>query len=128
MNTAKKNRNPFMYRKIIEKIEEVIVSTPANIGIFCASYKILGSLTDKFQGKDITSIIRKYGKQVFIEDPKKKSLLKMLRCLIILKKPLKEMVLYFWVFVVEGILRVKPILINLSIINFSYGRKKFNFY
>ena len=68
VNTAKDNRNPFMYRKILGKIEEVVANTPANIGIFCASYTILKGLTDKYHQPDIESIIRKYGKRVYIEE------------------------------------------------------------
>ena len=52
-----------MYLKIIQKIEEVIRSTPANIGIFCASYEILNSLCMN----GIKMIVEKHGKKLFIE-------------------------------------------------------------
>jgi len=64
VNTKNENRKPFMYQKIIEKVEEVIVNTPANVGIFCASYKILNDL--RMNG--IIPMIQGTGKKLFIED------------------------------------------------------------
>ena len=65
VDTRRDNRNKEMYLKMISKIEEVIESTPANIGIFCASYKILDALLEN----GIEPIIRKHEKQLFLEDP-----------------------------------------------------------
>ncbi len=65
VDTRRANRNKEMYLKMISKIEEVIESTPANIGIFCASYKILDALLEH----GIEPIIRKHDKQLFLEDP-----------------------------------------------------------
>ena len=53
-----------MYQKIIEKVVEVITNTPANVGIFCASYKILNDL--RMNG--IIPMIQGTGKKLFIED------------------------------------------------------------
>ena len=58
------NRNPFMYNKIITKIIEVVSNTPANIGIFCASYKILNDLI--MNGIKIS--IQNTGKKLFAEE------------------------------------------------------------
>ncbi len=44
VDTTYNNRNSFMYKKIINRIVEIISNTPANVGIFCASYKILNDL------------------------------------------------------------------------------------
>jgi DNA excision repair protein ERCC-2 len=44
VTTAMERRTPEMYGKIIERIGEVVRSTPANTGIFAASYKVLGKL------------------------------------------------------------------------------------
>ena len=44
VTTAMERRTPEMYGKIIERIGEVVRSTPANTGIFAASYKVLGNL------------------------------------------------------------------------------------
>ena len=65
VDTRRKNRNPPMFKKMVSKIEEVISSTPANIGIFCASYKILNALANS----GIESIALNYNKQFFIEEP-----------------------------------------------------------
>jgi DNA excision repair protein ERCC-2 len=68
VNTAGANRNINMYKKIISKIEEVVAHTPANIGIFCASYTILKGIIDQYLTPNLESIIRRYGKEVFTED------------------------------------------------------------
>ncbi|HUW91037.1 MAG TPA: helicase C-terminal domain-containing protein [Candidatus Nanopelagicaceae bacterium] len=65
VDTRRENRNPPMFKKMLSKIEEVISSTPANIGIFCASYKILNALANS----GIESIAMNYNKKLFIEEP-----------------------------------------------------------
>ena len=65
VDTRKANRTSSMYKKMVGKIEEVIYSTPANIGIFCASYKILDALISN----GIGSVAIKYNKKLFIEEP-----------------------------------------------------------
>ena len=53
-----------LYSPWIAKIQEVISCTPANVGIFCASYQILKGLLSN----GLEKIIRKNKKQIFIED------------------------------------------------------------
>ncbi len=65
VDTRKENRTFSMFQKIIEKINEVLRSTPANIGIFCASYSILNDLT-KY---GIIPVISNSGKELFMEKP-----------------------------------------------------------
>lgn len=65
VDTARDNRNSEMYEKIIAKIKEVIISTPANIGIFCGSYKILGGL----RTNGIMEMVKSCKKRLFIEHP-----------------------------------------------------------
>ena len=65
VDTRRANRNSMMYNKMVSKIEEVIDSTPSNIGIFCASYKIVDSLLEH----GIEPMVKKNGKQLFIEEP-----------------------------------------------------------
>ena len=65
VNTRGANRIPATYKKMIGKIEEVISSTPANIGVFCASYKILNELVMN----GISAAVKKYDKHLFIEEP-----------------------------------------------------------
>ena len=65
VDTRRNSRNPLMFKKMLSKIEEVIRSTPANIGIFCASYKILNALNNN----GIESIAMNYNKKLFIEEP-----------------------------------------------------------
>jgi DNA excision repair protein ERCC-2 len=65
IDTKRDNRNPALFNKMILKIEEVLQCTPANVGIFCASYKILNGLI--YAG--IESIINKNKKQLFVEEP-----------------------------------------------------------
>jgi DNA excision repair protein ERCC-2 len=50
---------------MLSKIGEVIEATPANIGIFCASYKIVDALLRN----GIEPIVTKHNKQLFIEEP-----------------------------------------------------------
>ena len=64
VDTKRDSRNPTMFKKMIEKIDEVLQSTPANIGIFCASYKIIeGLLTN-----GIEIVVKKNEKKLFIEE------------------------------------------------------------
>jgi DNA excision repair protein ERCC-2 len=65
VDTRGKNRNAPMFKKMLSKINEVLYCTPANVGIFCASYKILNALTKN----GIESIASKNNKQLFIEEP-----------------------------------------------------------
>ena len=65
VDTKKANRTSSMYKKMVGKIEELIYSTPANIGIFCASYKILNALISN----GISDVATKYNKKLFIEEP-----------------------------------------------------------
>jgi len=44
VTTAMEQRTPAMYGKMIRRIKEVVQSTPANTGVFAASFEILGSL------------------------------------------------------------------------------------
>ena len=44
VTTAMEDRTPHMYSKIISHIREVVQSTPANIGIFTASFQVLEAL------------------------------------------------------------------------------------
>ncbi|MFW9782380.1 MAG: helicase C-terminal domain-containing protein [Candidatus Heimdallarchaeota archaeon] len=64
VDTRKVNRTSAMYKKMITKIDEIISCTPANIGIFCASYKVLEGLVSN--GLEI--IIEKNNKKLFVED------------------------------------------------------------
>ncbi len=66
INTKGNNRTPSMYRKMIDKFEEVISNTPFNLGIFCASYKILNDL----MMNGLPATVRKYGKKLFVEAPR----------------------------------------------------------
>jgi len=69
VNTKGENRLDSMYKKIIEKIAEVLFSTPANIGIFCASYVVLNGLLDN----GLKEIVKFSKKKLFIEDPQMSS-------------------------------------------------------
>jgi len=64
VDTKRDNRNTDMYRKMIGKINEVLICTPANVGIFCASYKILKGLL----GNGIEIITKGNNKKLFIEE------------------------------------------------------------
>jgi len=65
VDTKRNNRIPKMFKKMIEKINEVLHCTPANVGIFCASYRILNALIEN----GIESIVQKNNKKLFIEEP-----------------------------------------------------------
>ncbi|MFX1392299.1 MAG: helicase C-terminal domain-containing protein [Promethearchaeota archaeon] len=65
VDTRRENRTPLMYKKMNSKINEVIYSTPGNIGIFCASYKILKGL----YANGLDSIVKKNKKKLFVEEP-----------------------------------------------------------
>ncbi|MFO8019096.1 MAG: ATP-dependent DNA helicase [Promethearchaeia archaeon] len=65
VNTRKENRKPFMFKKILSKIDEIIHCTPANVGIFCASYKILHALLNH----GIEKIAENNNKKIFVEKP-----------------------------------------------------------
>jgi len=65
VDTKRDNRTPNMFKKMINKIDEVLNCTPANIGIFCASYKILrGLLTNGLE-----DTVKRNNKKLFIEEP-----------------------------------------------------------
>jgi DNA excision repair protein ERCC-2 len=64
IDTRKQNRGNIMYRKMIDRIEEVISTTPANLGIFCASYQVLKALNEN----GLSSRVLSHGKKLFIED------------------------------------------------------------
>ena len=64
VDTKRDSRTPTMFKKMTEKIDEVLHCTPANIGIFCASYKILkGLLTNGLE-----TVVKKNKKRLFIEE------------------------------------------------------------
>lgn len=65
IDTRRENRTPTMYKKIIQRIDEVLYCTPANVGIFCASYKVLNSLVRN----NIEKFVRKNNKTLFVEEP-----------------------------------------------------------
>ena len=44
VSTAMEKRTPFMYQTMIERINEVVQNTPANTGIFTASFGVLNAL------------------------------------------------------------------------------------
>ncbi|MFX1321345.1 MAG: helicase C-terminal domain-containing protein [Promethearchaeota archaeon] len=64
VNTKNNNRNPAMFKKLNEKIDEVLYCTPANSGIFCASYKILKGLVSN----GLELIVKKNNKKLFLEE------------------------------------------------------------
>ncbi len=63
VNTRGKNRINSTFIKMNDKINEVLQCTPANVGIFCASYKILKGLLSN----GLESIVQKNGKKLFTE-------------------------------------------------------------
>ncbi len=65
VDTRRKSRTSQMYRKMITKIDEILYCTPANTGIFCASYKVLEGLLSN----DIELVAKKNNKRLFIEEP-----------------------------------------------------------
>jgi len=46
VTTAMEHRTPAMYRKIVRRIVEVADNTPANVGVFTASYEVLERLLE----------------------------------------------------------------------------------
>jgi len=66
IDTRRENRKPTMYKKVIQRIDEVLYCTPANVGIFCASYKVLNSLVKN----NIEKVVRKNNKTLFMEEPR----------------------------------------------------------
>jgi len=46
VTTAMEQRTPAMYKKLVRRIIEVVRSTPANVGVFTASYEVLERLLD----------------------------------------------------------------------------------
>ena len=64
VDTKRESRNSQMYKKMINKINEVLYCTPANIGIFCASYKILKGLIDN----ELELTVEKNNKKLFVEE------------------------------------------------------------
>jgi len=46
VTTALEQRTPAMYRKLVRRIAEVVDGTPANVGVFTASYEVLERLLD----------------------------------------------------------------------------------
>lgn len=67
VDTTFTNRKPFMYERIVSRIVEIVSNTPANVGIFCASYKILNDLIMA----GIKPSIEKTGKKIFSESQDK---------------------------------------------------------
>ncbi|TKJ18373.1 MAG: hypothetical protein CEE43_18230 [Promethearchaeota archaeon Loki_b32] len=65
VNTKRVNRTSNMFKKMIGKISEVLQCTPANVGIFCASYQILNALVEN----DIESVVLNNHKKMFVEEP-----------------------------------------------------------
>ncbi|MHA1338499.1 MAG: helicase C-terminal domain-containing protein [Promethearchaeota archaeon] len=65
VNTKGSNRVDSMYKRLIEKIAEAVFATPANLGIFCASYVVLNGLLQN----GLKEVINFGGKKLFIEDP-----------------------------------------------------------
>jgi len=46
VTTAMEQRTPSMYKKLVRRIAEVVNSTPANVGVFTASYEVLQRLLE----------------------------------------------------------------------------------
>jgi len=46
VTTAMEQRTPSMYRKLVKRIVEITRNTPANVGVFAASYEVLQQLLD----------------------------------------------------------------------------------
>ncbi len=66
INTKGENRTPYMFKKMIKKIYQVISCTPANSAVFCASYKILNGLLDN----GLRPVVEeKLHKKLFVEEP-----------------------------------------------------------
>lgn len=64
LDTRRENRNTQMYRKMVDRIQEIISYTPANTGIFCASYKILQGLLEN----GLFIAVKQCKKQLFVEE------------------------------------------------------------
>jgi DNA excision repair protein ERCC-2 len=64
VDTKNENRTSEMFKKMIEKIDEILYSTPANVGIFCASYNVLSGLLEN----GIEDIAKKNKKRLFVEE------------------------------------------------------------
>jgi len=64
VDTRRESRTNDTFKKMVSKIEEVISCTPANVAIFCASYKILKSLLSN----GFESIVQTTNKKLFIEE------------------------------------------------------------
>lgn len=65
VDTRKENRTSIIYKKMIEKMNEVLTITPFNVGIFCASYDVLKSLKEN----GIERVVINNNKKLFIEEP-----------------------------------------------------------
>ncbi|KKK72135.1 hypothetical protein LCGC14_2906920, partial [marine sediment metagenome] len=63
VDTRKTNRISSMYKKVIRRVKEVVENTPANVGIFCTSYKVMTGLREN----GIEPMLEKTGKKVFVE-------------------------------------------------------------
>jgi DNA excision repair protein ERCC-2 len=66
VTTKEEFRLPQMYRKITEKLVEICEATPANVGIFTASYEVLQGLLEE-------GLREKVRKPVFVETPQMSS-------------------------------------------------------
>jgi len=64
VDTRRESRKPVMFKKMIERIGEVLSCTPANVGVFCASYQILKGLLSN----GIENIVEENRKKLFIEE------------------------------------------------------------
>ena len=64
VDTNYQNRVPSTYKKMISKIDEIVAKTPANVGIFCASYTILKELLSN----GLETVAINNNKQLFIEE------------------------------------------------------------
>lgn len=63
-------RNVITYKKIIEYINAAVENTPHNVGVFFPSYDVLQDVIDL----GIVDILRKCGKEIFIENPEMSSI------------------------------------------------------
>ncbi|TFG06727.1 MAG: hypothetical protein EU539_06860 [Promethearchaeota archaeon] len=63
IDTKRESRNPRMFKKMVGKINEVLCCTPGNVGVFCASYKILDGLLKN----QLDQIVQNNDKKLFIE-------------------------------------------------------------
>jgi len=65
VDTKRGSRTVLLFKKMNRKIGEVLYCTPANVGIFCASYKILNGLYEN----GLEDIVKNNKKKLFIEKP-----------------------------------------------------------